>query len=430
MLYPSDEQFLPKMIQTEGGFAPESPGSVAATGIDRDLLLDLVLKAMHVVPHMATDAVALKLHLPHVVVHDLMEQLRTDFLLEALGQSGPFGYRYSITQRGRERASRLLEISGYIGPAPVSLDVYRAMLMKQADEAHAITPAQVKHALADLVLPEKVVEIAGIAMSASQSLFLSGPAGNGKTTLGRLLHNAQAGDTWIPHCITIDHSIIRLYDPHCHQIVTHAANKNQPIDQRWIKVKRPFIVAGGEMTLQSLDLSYLPSLRYYEAPLHMKANGGTFMIDDFGRQHVSPEELLNRWIIPLEHHIDFLTLHTGQKIQVPFLLVLIIATNLDPKTVTDPAFLRRLGYRLTLEAPTPDLYSQIFRQYAEQCGADASDDFIAKVLQRYEDTGRELRCCEPRDLIDRMRDICYYHGRSFILSDKDFQLAWEGYFGS
>jgi predicted ATPase with chaperone activity len=183
------------------------------------------------------------------------------------------------------------------------------------------------------------------------------------------------------------------------------------------------------MTLESLDLAYLPALKYYEAPLHMKANGGTFLIDDFGRQRVEPHELLNRWIIPLEHQIDFLTLHTGQKIQVPFLLMLIIATNLDPKDVTDPAFLRRLGYRARLSAPTEELYAKIFQQYAARCGLTLERALIEHILARYRASQREMRACEPRDLIERVRDICNHSGQKLTIDTKLMDLAWEGYFG-
>lgn len=404
--------------------------SAKVTGLDRSVLLDLALKTAHIVPQLTTESAAQRMHLPLAVVTDLLEQLRTEMLLEALGRDGAFGYRYSISQSGRERADRLMSICGYIGPAPVSLDAYRAMLEWQVERNARPTPAQVKGALANLVLPDESVEIAGLALSSGRSLFLSGPPGNGKTSLGRQLHNAMQGDIWIPHAIAVDSNIIRLYDAHCHHIVEHATGKNQPIDQRWIKIKRPFIVAGGEMTLESLDMAYLSAQKYYEAPLHMKANGGTFLIDDFGRQHVAPDALLNRWIIPLEHRIDFLSLHSGQKIQVPFLLMLIIATNLKPQDVTDPAFLRRIGYRLRLDSPTAETYTKVFEDYAKRYNFNADTTLIKHVLGRYHETGRTLRCCEPRDLIERVRDICTLRGQPFALSNDLIDVAWKGYFGT
>ena len=426
----SISSYLPKMFETDGGLAPESPANIAATGISKSLLSDMVLKTAYGVSNISTESTATRLHLPQVIVGEILEQLRAESMLETMGHDGPFGYRYAISQRGRERAERMLEISGYVGPAPVSLEAYRAMLEWQMSKAERVSEAQVEEALKGLVLPIEVKQVAGLAISSGRSLFLSGPAGNGKTSLGRQLHAALRGDIWIPHCIAVENNIIRLFDPHCHQVVEHASKKLQTIDKRWIKIKRPFIVAGGEMTLESLDMAYLKAQRYYEAPLHMKANGGTFLIDDFGRQHVAPEELLNRWIIPLEHRVDFLTLNNGQKIEVPFLLNLIIATNLNPSEVTDPAFLRRIGYRTRLSAPTAELYRDIFTSYANSLGVAAPPELITRLLQRYVATGRELRACEPRDLIERVRDICTHRQQPLSLNAELLDLAWNGYFGT
>lgn len=424
------ESYLPKMIQTDDGYAPEAPIKLSDTGIDKSILLDLVLKLAHINSHISTSGVAEHLMLPRTIAGDLLEQLRTDALLEAHGQDEVFGYRYSISSRGRTMAARLMESNGYIGPAPVPLEAYKAMLEWQNLQSPPVVPERVKEALSDLVLPEEIVSIAGLAVSSGRSLFLSGPPGNGKTSIGRKLHTALEGTLWIPHCIAVENSIIRIFDPHCHEVVEYASRKHQAIDRRWVKIKRPFIVAGGEMTLESLDLAYLPALRFYEAPLHMKANGGTFLIDDFGRQRLEPEALLNRWIIPLEHHVDFLTLHTGQKIQVPFLLRLIIATNLDPKTVTDPAFLRRIGYRAVVGAPTEDMYAEIFRKYAASRGLEAKPEVIEHVIARYRTGQRKMRSCDPRDLIERARDICLLTNQKPYLSQALLDLAWTGYFGS
>ena len=200
--------------------------------------------------------------------------------------------------------------------------------------------------------------MAGLAVSSGRSLFVYGPSGNGKSSLGRQIHSALRGDFWIPYCVAVRNSVIRLFDEQVHQRVEVGGDKAAAIDQRWVRIRRPLVVVGGELTLEYLDLVYSPSLRYYEAPPHLKANGGVFLVDDFGRERVSPHQLLNRFITPMEHQFDYFTLSTGQKIQVPLRQVLIIATNLSLDTVTDPAFLRRMGYRLCLEAPTPEQYAQ------------------------------------------------------------------------
>jgi hypothetical protein len=423
---------LPPLLPIGNELAPKAPTNPRDAGVSPAVLRDLALKAAYTVPQFTTEWAARQLCLTQVLVGDLLEQMRNEQLLEILGSSGPFGFRYAISGRGRERAARLLEVSGYIGPAPVSLQAYTAMIEWQLARAPEVTRQHVAESLSELVLPEADALLAGLAASSGRSLFVFGPPGNGKTSVGRLIHQALQGDLWIPHCIGIEENIVRVYDAQLHQAVdgADASPSLGAIDRRWVKIRRPLIIGGGEMTLESFDLTYSPTLRYYEAPLHLKANGGTFLIDDFGRQRVDPHELLNRWIIPLEHRIDYLTLHTGQKIQVPFLQLLIIATNLDPERVTDPAFLRRMGYRLCLEAPSPECYREIFERYAGRLGIPVSPGLVEWLLRRYAAEGRELRGCEPRDLIERARDISRFTGRPLELDQDIMALAWTGYFGS
>jgi hypothetical protein len=417
------------MIQGGNGCAPAAPADVRGTGLDPIVVSNLALKAAYTVPQFTTEWTSRRLHLPQAIVSEVLEQLRTDHLLEVLGQVGPFGFRYGITNRGRERAGRLLEVSGYVGPAPVSLESYNEMMAWQLAQMPAVSHEDVAGALSGLVLRGEDALLAGLAALSNRSLFLFGPPGNGKSSLGRMLHGALHGELWVPHCIGIDESIIRVFDPQLHERVEAATDEPWSIDQRWVRIRRPLVVGGSEMTLDSFDLNYSRSLRFYEAPLHLKANGGTFLIDDYGRQSIDPHELLNRWIIPLEHRIDYLTLQTGQKIQVPLLQMLIIATNLELGAVTDPAFLRRMGYRLYLGEPTREHYVQIFERYAEQHGAPVAPGLVGRLLDRYEAEQRELRCCEPRDLVERARDICRFTGRPLELNDDVMALAWTGYFG-
>lgn len=421
---------LPPLIGPSEAVAPRAPTTLKETRISPAVLRDLALKAAHTVPQFTTEWASRLLCLPHALVGELLEELRTEQLLEILGSSGPFGFRYAISGRGRERASRLLEISGYIGPAPVSLEAYTAMLEWQLAHTAPVTAKHVAEALSDLVLGDQEILLAGLAATSRRSLFLFGPPGNGKTSIGRTIHNSFHGEMWIPHCIGIDENIIRIYDPHVHQSVDVEPELHTKLDQRWMRIQRPLIVGGGEMTLDSFDLIYSQSYRYYEAPLHLKANGGTFLIDDYGRQRIEPHQLLNRWIIPLEHRIDYLTLHNGQKIQVPFLQLLIIATNLDLGVVTDPAFLRRMGYRLYLAPPSPEQYRRIFDRHAERHGLSLEPGLVDCLLERYQRENRELRCCEPRDLIERARDICRFTGRPVALDGPVMDLAWTGYFGN
>lgn len=421
---------LPKFIEVAGVQAPAAPQSLEDTGIDAARLSELAIKLGNTVPSFTSHWAAENLCLPVHLIDEIFWQLKDDHLSEILGQDGRFSYRYALTQRGRDLARQLLEVSGYVGPAPVSVAAYSAVMEWQSTHHTDVTFDAVREALSQLILPESSVQVAALAAGSGRSLFLFGPAGNGKTSLGRMLHAAFGGDLWIPHSIGVDSHVIRIFDSQCHEVTDDEVNDSREIDRRWLRVCRPFIIAGGEMTLNELDLAFSPSLRFYEAPPHVKANGGTFLIDDLGRQRVEPHDLLNRWIVPLEHQEDHLTLNTGQKIQIPFRLMLIVATNLTVSDVADPAFLRRMGYRLHLDAPTPEQYAQIFRAYADRHKVDVPSGLIERLLQRYQEEGRELRASEPRDLIERSRDIARLRRRPFELTPDVLDIAWTGYFGN
>lgn len=422
---------LPPLVKLEDGFAPKAPVQLKQLGVDPNIVSDLALKLAYTVPQFSTEWAAQRLMLSPILLGEILERQRVDQLLEVLGSSGPFGYRYAISHRGRERAARLLEVSGYIGPAPVSLETYTAMIEWQIAEAPKPSGQDVVRALRNLILSEESRTLAGLAISSGRSLFVYGPPGNGKTSLGRSIHSALGGSLWVPHCIAVESSIIRIFDTQVHEAdEPQSSTSVGKLDHRWVRIKRPLVVCGGEPTLDAFDLSYSPSLRFYEAPLHMKANGGTFLIDDFGRQQVDPHEMLNRWIVPLEHQFDYLTLNTGQKIQVPFLMNLIIATNLTLSQVTDPAFLRRMGYRLHLGMPTPDEYASIFRGYAAKRELDVPDGLVEWILERYQLERRDLRGCEPRDLIERACDVSRFQEQPLRLDRETLELAWKGYFGT
>jgi hypothetical protein len=426
---PPKDPHLPPLGRIGDLVAPRAPQDVASAKLDDGFLSDLGVKLAYTVARFTTDWVGKQLHLSTPLVQDLLMQMCRDGLIEETMQTSQGLSHYRITQRGRETAGRLMEVNAYIGPAPVRLEAYAAMLRFQFMHTPPVTPENVASALSGLVLAPRTAELAGLAVSSGRSLFVYGPPGNGKSSIGRQIHAALQGDYWIPHAISIGNNVIRIYDDQIHQRVENVPDKPNAIDQRWIRIRRPMVIVGGELTLEFLDLIYSPTLRYYEAPPHLKANGGVFLVDDFGRERVSPEQLLNRFITPMEHHIDYFTLLTGQKIQIPLRHVLIIATNLDTERVTDPAFLRRMGYRLYLGAPTEEQYKSIFQQYAERVGASVAPEVIDGVLERYRSQNRELRSCEPRDLIERARDICRFEGRPLELTAKELDLAWVGYFG-
>jgi predicted ATPase with chaperone activity len=267
----------------------------------------------------------------------------------------------------------------------------------------------------------------GLVVNSGRSLFMYGEPGNGKTSIAMAMHSTQPGEICIPYAIEVDSQIIKVFDRHNHSEIKN--NNNQANDKRWIRIKRPLVIVGGEMTIETMDLIYSPTTRYYEAPFQLKANGGTLVIDDFGRQRVDPMDLLNRWIIPLERCTDYLTFHTGKKIEVPFEQQLIFATNLDLKGLVDDAFLRRMGYRLYIAPPTRKRYASIFKKVVETHGFDYDPKLLEFLFNRYKKENRPLRCCEPRDLIYRLLDICRHIDQPPVLSKDLIEFAWISYFG-
>lgn len=427
---PPKDPHLPPMGRLGDMLAPKAPQDIASARLDDGTLTELAIKFAYTINRFTVDWVSRRLHVSPNLAAAIVEQLTREGLVEESMMSSQNRALYKITERGRQFAERAMEVCAYLGPAPVSLDAYSAMCRWQFAQTPEVKPDQVAKALSGLVLTEKAMQMAGLAVSSGRSLFVYGPSGNGKSSVGRQIHKALSGDYWIPHCISVRNSVIRLFDEQVHERVDLGGEKAAAVDQRWIRIRRPLVVVGGELTLEYLDLIYSPTLRYYEAPPHLKSNGGVFLVDDFGRERVSPHQLLNRFITPMEHHFDYFTLSTGQKIQVPLRHVLIIATNLSLDTVTDPAFLRRMGYRLLLEAPSPEDYARIFRGYAQRHGVTVGAEVLDGLLERYRMQNRELRACEPRDLIERCRDICRFEGKPLELTPKVLDLAWIGYFGT
>jgi len=281
----------------------------------------------------------------------------------------------------------------------------------------------------DLVLPESLLQTLGCVINSRRSLFLTGLPGTGKTAVAERINGALPGAIWIPYAVEIDGQIIRVYDTHCHRM---APEDEIPVDhdRRWVLIRRPLVIVGGELTLENADLTWSEAAKFYEAPFQMKSNGGTLVIDDFGRQRVSPQDLLNRWIVPLERRIDYLALHTGKKIEVPFEQLVVFSTNLDEKDLTDEAFLRRMGYRARVEPPTAAAFSEIFRRAAYNRGIRCDQPVLDHLLTKYRLEQRVMKGCEPRDLLDRATDICLFEGQALELTTKVLDTAWQNYFGT
>ena len=408
---------------------PPLPEEITDTGISEQFLCDLALKHVAMLPEPTTLAVAERINLPRTLTEDLLQQLYREKLIEVKMQSAIGSTRYAMLDHGWDRLARLLSISGYVGPAPVSLRDYSHMMKLQSIPSNTADMETVRQAFHDLVLPESLLQTLGCVINSRRSLFLTGLPGTGKTAVAERINGALAGGIWIPYAVEIDGQIIRVFDGHCHEPMP---KEDTPIDHdhRWVLIHRPLVVVGGELTLENADLTWSEAAKFYEAPFQMKSNGGTLVIDDFGRQRVAPQDLLNRWIVPLERRVDYLALHTGKKIEVPFEQLVVFSTNLDEKDLADQAFLRRMGYRARVEPPTPAAYTAIFKQQADRRGIAVEQSVLDHILMKYRVEHRQMKGCEPRDILDRATDICRFEGKNTQLTPHIVDIAWRNYFGT
>src|ERR1041385_4935363 len=408
---------------------PPTPEELAETGVHQAFLCDLTLKHVAMLPEPTTISVADRLHLPRALTEELLYHLYREKLIEMRLQSAVGATRYAMLDHGWERVTRLHQQSGYLGPAPVSLDDYAHMMRLQAVPSRAASMENVRAAFTDLVLPDSLLQTLGCVITSRSSLFLTGLPGTGKTAVSERMNSALSGTIWIPHAIEVDGQVIRIYDAHSHRAVKQQDSLIEH-DRRWIEIKRPLIIVGGELTLENTDLTWSESAKFYEAPFQMKSNGGTLVIDDFGRQRVAPQDLLNRWILPLERRVDYLALHTGKKIEVPFEQLVVFSTNLDEKDLADQAFLRRMGYRARVEPPTPSAYTAIFKHQAGRRGITVEQPVLDHILKKYRAERRQMKGCEPRDILDRATDICLFENKSVKLTPQIVDIAWSNYFGA
>ncbi len=399
------------------------------TSVSEGFLCDLALKHVAMIPEPTTTTVAEHLHLPRTLTEDILKKLYREKLIEVRRQTTEGWTRYAMLDHGWDRVARLLSMCGYVGPAPVSLADYAHMMRLQSIPSEPASMEVARAAFHDLVLPESLLQTLGCVINSRRSLFLTGLPGTGKTAVAERINGALPGAIWIPYAIEIDGQIIRVFDSHCHQL----APEQEPAgdyDRRWALIKRPLVVVGGELTLENADLTWSEAAKFYEAPFQIKSNGGTLVIDDFGRQRVAPQDLLNRWIVPLERRVDYLAMHTGKKIEVPFEQLVVFSTNLDEKDLADQAFLRRMGYRARVEPPTPAAYAEIFKRQAYNRGIKCDQAILDHILNKYRIERKQMKGCEPRDLLDRATDICLFEGQPLQLTPQVIDIAWRNYFGT
>ncbi len=421
--------------QTENGLIKllAEPRGLKSTGLSPGFLSDLALKTLYYESVLSGFELGERLKLPfHGALEELFELMRREKLVEVRGSAGGSlitgSFQYAITQLGRERAREVLERNQYVGPAPVAIAHYAEVMRAQRIRDMVISPAAVAKALSHLVLAREVIERIGPAVNSGQSMFLYGAPGNGKTVIAEAIGTQMLqGNAYVPYAVEVDGQVITVYDPLTHRLATTEGAGRQ--DGRWVYCQRPVVVAGGELVMESLDLNYNVATKYYEAPLQMKANCGVLLIDDFGRQLVKPRDLLNRWIVPLEKQVDFLTLHTGKKIAVPFEELVIFSTNLEPKSLVDEAFLRRIRHKIQVADPTVDEYREIMARICQSRGMAYDEQTLAYLLDTYYvKTKRPLRACQPRDLVDEARDIAQYLGLPMRLTNELIDRACEVYF--
>jgi hypothetical protein len=391
------------------GFNPRVPDSLDAAGLSPTFVEDHLLRCLNYAPQSSGAQLAAACGLTFHVIGPLLDSLRQDHLAEIRGQRGigDAGYAYVLTSKGVGRALEAQERTHYRGPLPVSIDDYLASVGTQPINMDLVTSTRVREAFSDLLVHQTVSDKIGASISSGSALFLFGAAGNGKTALAERVARVLSDPIYIPHAIEVDGAIVKLFDPLVHQPVQCGSVSG--LDQRWIQIRRPMVIAGGELTLAGLDLLWSTSGRYYEAPLQLKANGGVLLIDDFGRQQMRPADLLNRWIVPLEKHVDYLTLATGKRVKVPFQQMLVFATNLEPGDLADEAFLRRIRFKLRLEDPTSEEFFELFRRECLARGIVFAAEGLRYALDRWW-RGQALRMCQARDLVDQLVAIARYQG--------------------
>jgi hypothetical protein len=424
---------LPRAAQPKP-MAP--PATIAETGLQADALAQLMLKTL-IGGEASGTALADKMRLPYSVLEELIQHARVEKLIEVRGATGvgTAGYRYILTDLGRDRAGQYLDVCRYVGPAPVPLAQYNAYTRACMQARPYVDRDLLSTGFEHLVVNKAMFDQLGPAVNSGKALFLYGAPGNGKTVLAEGIGRALGMEMFVPHVIDVDGQIITMFDPVSHQPIASAAPESQSVlagatyDRRWEKVKRPVVVVGGELTLEMLDLTFNPISKFYEAPIQWKANGGVFVVDDFGRQRVPARDLLNRWIVPLESRVDFLTLHTGRKFDVPFNVLIVFATNLKPESLADEAFLRRIPYKILAKNPTMDEYCRIFELNCTKRNL-AFDPVMVEYLHRkyYQPRKLQMRACHPRDLVEQVVDMCRYQNREPAITRELLDAACGSYF--
>ena len=421
--------------QVDSSVAPAAPENIAQTGLSEDVVLGLVLKALYT-GELSGQDLADRVKIAYGILEPVIEAARVEQLIEVRSATGAgtAGYRYAVTDRGRQRTLQYFETNGYVGAAPVPLAQYVRYVNELGKHNTLIDRETVASGFTDLIVADDMLDQLGPAVSARRAMFLYGPPGNGKSAMSAGIGRALGGAVYMPYALDIDGQVVVLYDPvsHVPQPVSEESTllrADTATDPRWVRIKRPVITVGGELTMDQLDLNFNPLAKFYEAPVQLKANCGVLLVDDFGRQRVPASELLNRWIVPLESRVDFLALQTGRKFEVPFDVLVIFATNLEPRTLADEAFLRRIPYKVLAHNPSLDQFSAIFYMVCKKHGITFDQAVVDHLCKEYyEGRGLEMRACHPRDLVEHMVNLCRYRKQPLAITPRLLDEACRTYF--
>jgi hypothetical protein len=415
---------------------PRSPHRLEETGLDFAFVVELVTKVLFLRGQLRLPELSAHLKLPVGVLDPVLTLMRSERLCEMSRRGETEGAMlYTLTDIGRSRAQDFLARSQYSGPAPVSLNAYVEQVQKQSILQMTVDRERVRDVFKNVVIRETLLDQFGAGMASGRAVFIYGPAGSGKTYIAERLVGLASGDIGVPYAIAVDNEVIQVFDAVVHHPVMQEKAAGMLLDlgnrddQRWVVCERPAIIAGAELTLSMLDLQFDPKARFYQAPPHVKANNGLFVVDDLGRQLVSPRDLMNRWIVPMDRRIDYLALHTGKKFLLPFDLILMFSSNLPPSELADPAFLRRIGYKIFVGPLDETEYRRVFCDVCAGLGIPFSEEQYHHLLERYHArTGTPLLACFPRDILSQLKDFARFNGMEPALTPELIDWAWNNYF--
>jgi predicted ATPase with chaperone activity len=426
------ERGLLASLLAEDVFQPAEPQSIEQTGISPVLIETLICKYLLQVGSTSGRDIAQRLCLPFGILEDVLLALRSRQVLVHQGQAALNDYCYALTEQGVSRARAAMQACSYVGPVPVPLDEYVTSVEAQTIRAEPARREQLTTAFRGISIEPELLDLLGPAVNSGAGLFLYGAPGNGKTTLAKRITHCFGQHIWIPRTLTEDGQFIKLYDAACHESVEDSESsliKTAHIDTRWVKIRRPTVVVGGELTMDNLEIRHDPRANVSEASIQLKSNCGCLLIDDFGRQRIDPADLLNRWIVPLECRHDYLTLATGKKIQVPFEQLIIFSTNLEPLDLADEAFLRRIPYKIEVKSPSVTEFARLFEASCKTFGCRFFPEAVRYLIEtHYTPYGRPLRRCHPRDLLAQIKNYCLYYGRPMELRPDYLDRVVRSYF--